>query len=312
MPSPVRSRSSFTIAAVTAISDALVVVFRYCFCRCPDVIDLDELIDAHFATGACLTLSDGVSNGGDVEANRADRVIVTGDYVIDAFRVAIGVDDTDHRNAELVRFRYCDVLVLHIDDEQHVRQAAHLLDATKTALEFRHQPAFRQRFLLGELFERTVLRLRLEFFEATDRLADRFVVGQHSAEPTLIDERHVDARCLFANDFRCRAFRPDEQNLVAACRSGPQMPQRFVEGGHRTLEVDDMDLVASPENVRGHFRIPEPRLMTEVHACGQHVTHADVCHVSSSMFGLSLHAPRIRTIFRWHPRIRVDACEYLV
>ena len=37
-------------------------------------------------------------------------------------------------------------------------------------------------------------------------------------------------------------------------------------------------MMLESEDVRSHLGIPEPRLMTEVHACGQHVTHADSCH----------------------------------
>jgi hypothetical protein len=44
---------------------------------------------------------------------------------------------------------------------------------------------------------------------------------------------------------------------------------------HRLLEVDDVDLVALAEDVLGHLRIPVARLVAEMDAGLQHLTHRD-------------------------------------
>jgi hypothetical protein len=38
---------------------------------------------------------------------------------------------------------------------------------------------------------------------------------------------------------------------------------------HRLREIDDMDVVASAEDVRAHLRVPAVGLMAEVHASFQ-------------------------------------------
>ena len=68
-------------------------------------------------------------------ANGAHRVIVAGDRIVDAFGRAVGVDDGDDRNPELVRFTHGDVFVIDVDDEDARRQPVHVLDAAETALE---------------------------------------------------------------------------------------------------------------------------------------------------------------------------------
>jgi hypothetical protein len=41
----------------------------------------------------------------------------------------------------------------------------------------------------------------------------------------------------------------------------------------RALEIDDVNLVAVPENEGRHFRIPEARLVSKVDTGFQHLTH---------------------------------------
>ena len=50
---------------------------------------------------ALVALDDGVSDDGRDELDRADSVVVTRDDIISVVRVAVGVDDSDDRNAEL-------------------------------------------------------------------------------------------------------------------------------------------------------------------------------------------------------------------
>src|SRR5689334_8209426 len=89
MPSPVSSRSSFTIVGVTAVISRLVVVVggsRYRF------VHFDELVDAYFAAGHHLAFGDRVGHCRYVEAHRANRVVITGNHVVDADRIAVGID----------------------------------------------------------------------------------------------------------------------------------------------------------------------------------------------------------------------------
>jgi hypothetical protein len=51
------------------------------------------------------------------------------------------------------------------------------------------------------------------------------------------------------------------------------MVPRFEEERLRLLEVDDVDLVAMAVDVRGHLRVPEARLVSEMDTGFQHLTH---------------------------------------
>ena len=122
MPSPVSSRSSLTIAAVdVAISEALVHVVSAV--SVADVVDLDELVDADFTAGARLTFGDRVGNRGHVQTHRADRIVVAGNDVVDADRIAVGIDDADHREC-----RACSLPIRRCVRAARRRRTAHRAD----------------------------------------------------------------------------------------------------------------------------------------------------------------------------------------
>ena len=53
----------------------------------------------------------------------ADRVVVARDHVVDAVRVAVGVDQADDRDAQALGLAHGDHLGLEVDDEHRVRDA---------------------------------------------------------------------------------------------------------------------------------------------------------------------------------------------
>ena len=166
--------------------------------------------------------------------------------------------------------------MLHVDHEYGVGQPAHVLDAAEAALELAHQAALVQGLLLGEHVQGAVLGLLLQFLEPLDGLADGLVVGEHAAEPALVDEGHLHPGRLLANDLGGRSLGADEQDLLAQGGHAANLGQRLLKGGHGPFEIDDVNLVSGAENERGHFRIPVPGAMAEVDARGQHVAHTDV------------------------------------
>ena len=50
---------------------------------------------------------------------------------------------------------------------------------------------------------------------------------------------------------------------------------RVLEERQRLFEVDDVDLVAMAEDVRGHLGVPEAGLVTEMDTGFQHFTHGN-------------------------------------
>src|SRR5690606_9945888 len=231
----------------------------------------DELLGT---AGAVLAATQhGVGHGAQIELHGTDCIIVTGDDVVDAFRAAVGIDDADNRDAQLVGFADGDALVVDVDDEHGVRQTAHILDTTQAALELLEVTGAHQRFFLGQLVESTVLGLGFQLAQALDRRTDGLVVGQHAAQPAMIDVRRAATCCFFANDLASGALGADEQDLVLARSQLFNELQRVVEHRQGFFAVDDMDLVARAENVLVHFRVPVTGLVAEVHTGLQHVAH---------------------------------------
>ena len=105
------------------------------------------------AGGDEATLLDGVGDDAAHERAGADGVVVAGDDVLDDVGVAVGVDDGDDRDAELVGLGDGDVLLLRVEDEDGVGQLLHAADAAEVALELLELAAEQERFLLGHGLE---------------------------------------------------------------------------------------------------------------------------------------------------------------
>ena len=75
-----------------------------------------------------------------------------------------------------------------------------------------------------------------------------------------------------------RTLGAHEENRAAIGRHPSKEVHRLSVQGKRLLQVDDVDLVALPENVGRHSRVPEAGLVTEVHSGLQHFAHGDICH----------------------------------
>jgi hypothetical protein len=115
----------------------------------------------------------------------------------------------------------------------------------------------------------------LEVLQALDRALDRLEVGQHAAEPALVDERHRRALRFLGDDLARLPLGADEQDRALVRRQLADVLHRVVVLLERALEVDDVDLVAVAEDVLGHLRVPVTRLVAEVHTGLQHLAHRD-------------------------------------
>src|SRR5204863_1338834 len=84
-----------------------------------------------------LGAEDGAALGDDVadrlgdQRARPDRVVVAGHDVVDAVGVAVGVDQTDDRDAQALGLLHRDRLGLEVDDEHRVGRALHVLYAAE-------------------------------------------------------------------------------------------------------------------------------------------------------------------------------------
>src|SRR3546814_9495486 len=79
------------------------------------------------------------------------------------------------------------LFLVRVDHEHHVGNAAHVANAAKRHFELVALARLVEHFLLGEA--RGVARkLFFERLEAFDRTRDRLPVGEHAAQPAMVDE----------------------------------------------------------------------------------------------------------------------------
>ena len=84
-----------------------------------------------------------------------------------------------------------DVLLLRVEDEHRVGQLLHVADAAEVALELLELAAEEERFLLGHGVELAGVAHALVLLHLADALGDGLEVGEHAAQPALVDVRHA-------------------------------------------------------------------------------------------------------------------------
>ena len=197
--------------------------------------------------------------------------------------------------------------MVNVDHEQSVRQTAHILDTTQAAVQFFQITATHQRFFLGQLGKGAVLGLGFQVTQALDRSTDGLVVGQHAAEPAVIDIRRAATSSFFGNDLASGTLGAYEQDLVLAGSQLLNEGQSLVEHRQGLFQVDDVNLVARAENEFAHFRVPVTGLVAEVHTGLQHIAHIDLGHDRSLVSRVRPPRAPISNLCR-HPGNRVDTC----
>src|SRR5690606_13328772 len=118
----------------------------------------------------------------------------------------------------------------------------------------------------------------LELLPPLDRLADRLEVRQQAAEPALADVRHPAAGRLLGDRLAGRALRADKEHDAPVRDELADELRRLEEQRQGLLQIDNVDLVTFAEDERGHLRVPEAGLVSEMDARFQHTTHRDVGH----------------------------------
>ena len=186
--------------------------------------------------------------------------------------------------------------MLNVDHEQSVRQTTHVLDTAQRALQLLQLTAAHQRFFLGQLFKSTIFTLGFQITQTTYRLTDSLVVGQHTAQPAVINERHAATQSLLANVLAGSALGANEHNLVLAFSQLLDEIQSIIECRQRVLKVDDVNLVTSTKDVLTHLWVPVTGLVAKVYTSLQHIAHGNVSHDLTPK-GLCLHTPHNPTLY---------------
>ncbi len=212
------------------------------------------------------------------QADRADRVVVGRDDVVELVGVDVRVARADDRDLELVGLGHRDPLAVRVDDEDGAGQALHLAHATERALELGHLLGQLGGFLLGHALEVAGLLARLELLEQADALLDRDEVREHAAEPALVDVRLVGPGRLLGDRLLGLLLGPDEQDLLAAGDRLADGLEGDVEPLDGLGEVDDVDPVALREDERAHLGVPAAGLVAEVDSGFEQLPHRNGRH----------------------------------
>ncbi|CDK01395.1 exported hypothetical protein [Microbacterium sp. C448] len=213
------------------------------------------------------TLGSGVGDDAGEQAHRADRIVVTGDRVLELVRVGVGVEDADHGDAELLCLVDREVLALGVDDPDRRGRLGQVADSAERLVQLVELALLDQQFLLGEATVRGNLVVELfELLHTSKTLRDRLEVGEQTAEPTLVDVGLADTGRLLGDDALGLLLRADEEHGAATGDRLLDEVVRLVDVRQRLLQVDDVDAAALGEDEALHLRVPPTRLVSEVHA----------------------------------------------
>ena len=191
---------------------------------------------------AGLAAVGGIGDRLAIEADGAAGVVIARNREGDALRVRVRIEDGDDRDAEHVGFLDRQLFLVGIDDEHDVRQAAHVADAAQRLLELVALAGQLEDFLLGEAGG-VARQLLLKALEALDRVGDGLPVGQHAAEPAVVDEMLARNLRRFRDRVLRLALGADEQHLAAA---GGGLLDEVERAGEQAARVCDRSMMWTP------------------------------------------------------------------
>ncbi len=171
------------------------------------------------------------------------------------------------------------MLLLGVHDPDGAGHLLHLADTTEGLLQLGLLAREHEKLLLGQTGRGDVLEVDLlELLEALQTLVDGREVGEHAAQPALVDEGHADAGGLLGDGLLRLLLRADEHDRAAVGDGLLDELEGAVDVRQRLEQVDDVDAVALREDEALHLRVPTTGLVTEVDAALQQLPHRDDGH----------------------------------
>ena len=120
-------------------------------------------------------------------------------------------------------------------------------------------------FLLGQYVEGAISFHSFQLAQASNTGLDGFEVGQHAAQPTLVNIEHVAAGSFFLHSLLSLFLGTNEQNAFAGSSNLTDEVVSFVNLLHGFLQVNDVDTIALGEDVGSHLGVPTTGLVTKVY-----------------------------------------------
>ena len=147
------------------------------------------------------------------QGNRAHRIVITRNRIIDLGRITISINYCHNRNAKLFGFSYCNLFFFNVYNKQNLRQLFHLFDATKELIQAFNFSGQHQRFSLSLCdhgpFGKGIFQINQPLYPSLNGLKIR----HHSTQPSLVDVHRTDFVGLFFNGALSLGFSPDQQTL---------------------------------------------------------------------------------------------------
>src|SRR5690606_12918630 len=137
---------------------------------------------------------DRVGDHAGQQRDGADRVVVARDRVGDLVGIAVGVQDSDDGDVELLRLVDGEVLLVGVHDPEGGGGLAHVADAAEGLLELVLLATHHEQLLLGAAGGGHIVEVDLlELLEAVHARGDGLQVGEHAAQPALVHVGHAHA-----------------------------------------------------------------------------------------------------------------------
>ena len=212
-----------------------------------------------------------------IHRDRAGGVVIARHRIGDVGRVGVAVAHRHDRDVQHVGFLDRDLLLERVDHHQDVGLAAHVLDAAQRPLQLVAVAGQHQQFLLGQA-GRVAVQPVLHLAQALDRLGDGLPVGQHAAQPAVVDVVLAAALGRVGDLVGGSALGADEQHAAAGRRHVADRLHGLVQHRNGLLQIDDVNAVAHAEEERSHLRIPAAGVVTKMHASFQELTHGEMRH----------------------------------
>ena len=172
-----------------------------------------------------------------------------------------------------------DGLFVGVDDPDGAGDLRHVTDTTESARELDHLAIEDEQFLLRHAATGNVAEVNeLKFLESLDSFVHRLEVGEHPAEPAVVDVGHANAGGFACDRFLSLLLGSDEEHRATVRHRFLQEFVRAVNVGQRLLQVDDVDAVALGEDEPPHLGVPPAGLVSEVHAALKQLLHRDDGH----------------------------------
>ena len=168
-----------------------------------------------------------------------------------------------------MRFLHTDPFFLGIYYKNTIRNSAHFLNPTKVSLQFLPFLLDLDDFFLRQYIKCAVLSHLLDSFQSVNSGLDRFKVGQHATQPSLIYIVHTTTLCF---RFDCilslllcthKEYRTSLGNNI--CNSIVS----FINFSYGFLQINDMDTIPLREDIGRHLGVPSSCVMSKMNTCLQ-------------------------------------------